>query len=120
LNVDLLTTTVFYRQQSSKWSSYAPVSDSLHRFSKCDLMMCYHWGLGVCHFYMHQITAATTDHVQALQVPKDAQVPDSEQGELPDGSDNTAYAYAQEGDSNVYNKYTTRLILVSAYEASLQ
>jgi hypothetical protein len=48
------------------------------RFSDRDLLMRYHWGLGVGHFYAHQ-PASTLGHVSDMAGDaQDSQVPDME------------------------------------------
>ena len=66
----------------------------IFRFSDRDLMMCYHWGLGVGHQHAHQATS-TFHH----EVEREDEILDSDLDEgLPDGEKKV-----QDGDTHSYD-----------------
>ena len=68
------------------------------RFSDWDLLMRYHWGLGVGHFHAHQ-SASTSDCVSDQgEDSQDIQVPDMELQDLASGE---SLAQANNGGSDM-------------------
>jgi len=52
-----------------------PVNVGILRFSDRDLLMCYHWGLGVGHFHAHQeFTSTVPDNQEAQEDIEDNDV----------------------------------------------
>ena len=60
---------------SSDTSLSIPVNVGILRFSDRDLLMCYHWGLGVSHFHAHQkFTSTVLDNQEAQEAIEDNDV----------------------------------------------
>jgi hypothetical protein len=49
-----------------------------HRFSDRDLLMRYHWGLGIGHFHAHQLASTSGCASDLAEDAQDIQVPDME------------------------------------------
>ena len=60
---------------SSDTSLSIPVNVGILRFSDCNILMCYHWGLGVGHFHAHQeFTSTVPDNQEAQEDIEDNDV----------------------------------------------
>ena len=74
------------------------------RFSERDLLMRYHWGLGVGHLHAHQ--SATT----SIYIPGE-DAPDIENEEIPNEGDIQVNIETQDGMSDVFEPYNPELDL---------
>jgi hypothetical protein len=78
------------------------ITNSMPRFSERDLLMWYHWGLGVGHFHVHQPVSSSV-RMSEGEGDQDFCLAECEIGDIWRLNENNVNEQTQNGNSDIYD-----------------